>query len=1037
MHRIALLLLTGIIFTLIAVCPVLADVVLEPFSYSQDFETVELSAWASYPLWQDTAYDPNMRVNTIVPGDPNISVVQTVTPYTNVDNYAGAQKELDMYLAPGDEISLRFFLKTQLVPEYCKIRIAAGADGKADVTFHTPDTNKWVTVTVSYDDFIRENTRLAGKKQIKVNALAVLAKFPDADPSMPIFFGLDNVEINASRAMAFRFSEPAVDKLSEWKPYIPKQHYLKGDTLTVTGEWPLGAKKVICDAVLFTDHSQKAFTANLKKKKGAWTLSKTLDLEPGLYLGTLKAMKGKEQLSDTQFTFYIAPEGIGKQHPRIWFDKSEKASIDSRMKSDRFKDVYDDILKKAESSRKNVPVDEQTFDIDQFPDEKWIATLTGWSSARIGAWRRAIHQNALAYAFHGDKEAGVYAKDLFLKISDFPYWLHPWMTKRGRHIYYPVGEMGIDLAIGYDLIYDLMTESEREKVRAAMWKNIVLGCHEGYVEDDLVTNNTSNWVAHITGGSLMCLAAMYGDGDDVAAVEPYLTGAIMKNHELVQNTLDKDGAYGEGYGYYNFSMLSWSKSIPVMDRLFNIDMSAKLNGSYKEIIWAGPVKEKYTYYFGDSSGGLRPLTNWAWLLPKYNDPMLGWFYNHMKTGETFMDVIYETEQVAKDDPFDEEPVKLFREVGTTVFKSGWEADDFIFVMRTGPFINHQHIDQGTFWLSYGGSRFIEERHGSTYYNDPNYQSWYTQPVGHSTILIDGNQNGQRVGDVAAHVDGFDDYAYMTHFLNGESAAFSSGDIGRLYWDKVKGMQRNVLYLKPNTVIMVDTIEPAERDVDVTLLYQAGHLDDITAAQDVSKITKNGNTLAIHHAWPLKPKVSAVETPHYLYTLQRERPLKKEGMLTVTGRTAGNPLVIANVLTAYGENETSIDIQRGDGFVYGTVDGVQFTINTKPGFRYDLQGVATTDALVATGDADIVFMAMGTMFEMDGELKIESEKTITCEISYGKVSYYLCSESTVFIGMPDKPSSLKINGEAVTKFSYDEKRQGIVLTLPAGEGLVSY
>ena len=72
-----------------------ADLMLEPFTYQEDFETRELSAWASYPPWQDTAYDQKMRVDTMVPGDPNISVVQKVIPYTNVDNYAGALKELD------------------------------------------------------------------------------------------------------------------------------------------------------------------------------------------------------------------------------------------------------------------------------------------------------------------------------------------------------------------------------------------------------------------------------------------------------------------------------------------------------------------------------------------------------------------------------------------------------------------------------------------------------------------------------------------------------------------------------------------------------------------------------------------------------------------------------------------------------------------------------------------------------------------------------------------------------------------------------
>ncbi len=61
---------------------------LEPFTYKENFETNELSAWASYPLWQDTAFDPNIRPNTMVPGDRSISLwrgsprtpTSTITP---------------------------------------------------------------------------------------------------------------------------------------------------------------------------------------------------------------------------------------------------------------------------------------------------------------------------------------------------------------------------------------------------------------------------------------------------------------------------------------------------------------------------------------------------------------------------------------------------------------------------------------------------------------------------------------------------------------------------------------------------------------------------------------------------------------------------------------------------------------------------------------------------------------------------------------------------------------------------------------------
>ena len=60
-----------------------AQTAIEPFSYSEDFETGELNAWASYPHFQDTAFDPFLKIDTIVPGDMNKSLVQTVNAFWN------------------------------------------------------------------------------------------------------------------------------------------------------------------------------------------------------------------------------------------------------------------------------------------------------------------------------------------------------------------------------------------------------------------------------------------------------------------------------------------------------------------------------------------------------------------------------------------------------------------------------------------------------------------------------------------------------------------------------------------------------------------------------------------------------------------------------------------------------------------------------------------------------------------------------------------------------------------------------------------
>ena len=1038
--RNTLLVMSPVLFVLLLMAvPVSAETVVEPFTYHEDFETRELSAWASYPLWQDTAYDPNTRVNTVVPGDPNISFEQKVTPYSNVDNYAGAQKELDMFLVPGSTISLRYYLKTSLKPEYFKIRLAAGEKyKKIDVTVYDPPVNEWVWVNLSFTDYVRENPVIAGTDQVPVKAIAVLAKFPDADPAMPIYLGLDDITVKGTRTMAFQFAEPVVHKLSEWKPYISDKHYRKGDTFNLSGRWPLDADHVTCSIVNYTDHNKEMISTRLSKKGDSWSLKPiTLNSEPGLYLGTLKAERDNKTVAETQFTIYIAPAIQAGKHPRLWYDADRKPWVKERFLSDKFSSVRDGIVSSARKSRESNPIEEMKFDIDQFPDEKWLIgdRARGWFS-RISGWRTTLHNNALAYDLDGDREAGIYCKDLMVKLAEYPYWLHPWMIKRGRNIYYPVGELGMEYALAYDLVYDLLTDAERAAARDAMMRNIVMGAHKGYVEDDLVTSNSSNWVAHITGGSLMCQAAMYNDGPEYAQVEPYFTGAIMKDYQLIQYVLDSEGAYGEGYGYFNFTMLSLSKSCPALENVFNIDMSSKLDGSYKELIWAGNVHKKETYYFGDSSGSLRPLTNFAWLLPKYRDPLLGWFYNYMKNGETFMDVLYETEDVPQQDPFDKPPVKLFREVGTTVFRSGWDEDDFIFVLRTGPFVNHQHLDQGTFWLADRGSLFIEERHGSTYYIDPEYQPWYTQPVGHSTILIDNNHQSQRVGDTLHHVEGFDDYAYVSHFLDGSRAAFVQGDIGRLYWGKVKSLQRNVLYLKPETIIMIDTITPNDRDVDVSLLYQTKYLADINPAVSGSIITEDGNVLHIQHLTPEKCDVEAIETPHYLSTLLNDEPLEKEGMLTVSARTDRVPLVMANILTATdAASIPSINRDIKPTHVEGSADGRFYAVNKRPGKLYTAGGI-TTDALAITTDNGEIFAGICTKIQRDGNTLISSDSPITCELSGNTVNYYSCNSTMMQIGVKSKPVSITINGAEVDTIKFNTTRSLVTIAVPSGNGIIN-
>ncbi len=1026
-----------------------AQNVLEPFSYAEDFEDRELGAWASYPLWQDTAYDPNFRVNEIIPRDSNISIVQKVTPYTNVDNYAGAQKLMDIYLTPGSTVSLRYYLKTNLDADFFKIRFAAGDLGKLDITFPKPETNKWVPLSVKYDDLLRENPALKDKENIRIYALAVLTKIPSADPDMPIYLGLDDIKVQAQKAMSFQFETPDMFKLPEFEQYIPQKHYTRGDQFTIKGTWPLDAQRVEIEIASITDSTNPVFKSELEKRNNKWSLDNLeLSYPDGLYIGKLTALNGGTVLSQSKFTIHIAPEisQMAGKHPRLLFDAEEKKAIDARFKEDRFSQVSDNIVEDAKNSRERYPLESLIYDLDQFPDEVWLPSWSSWVSHIFGT-AGTIRSNAMAYAFLGDREAGLYVKEMLITLSGWPDWSHPWQIKRGRYSEHNTGSWSHRMAEAYDLIYDLMSPSERQIVREAIIQNIIKNGFQTYVYNDNITSKTSNWLAMILGGSLMNMAAIYADGPETENLEPYFTGTLLKYHQFLGRVTDnKDGSWGEGLGYNNYSMSNLSYSMPSLNNVFNIDVSEVLVNTYNEYIWAGLVKDRKWFDFGDSTGDISPVSNWAYLLNAQKEPRLGWYYNYLKNGEdlssahvpteTFQDILYDTKNVERDSPFDENPVKAFHHVGTTVFKSGWDKDDFVFVMRTGPFFNHQHLDQGSFYLADRGHIFIEDRHlyTSDYYEDPIYQSWHTQPIAHSTILINDNHQSQRVGDPVDFAPGFDDHAFIAQFLDGENAAFSSGDIGRLYWQKVKSLSRNVLYLKPRTVLMIDIAEPEYNDVDVNLLYQTRELKDIAVGKDISSITKEQSRLNIIHLSPDAVEGQAIETPHYIKTLRNDRPLKKEGMIKLDYRTEGTkPIVMANILTTNDPSDVTSEVHNG--YISGKASGKNFAYNTLPGELYTIENMQT-DATALTWDNENIFVASATTFHHNDISVLKSEHPVTFELTSEGLKYYLSESGKLTIKVSGKPAMITLDGNSLNDFIYDENSQEISLMLIKGEGNIS-
>jgi hypothetical protein len=245
-------------------------------------------------------------------------------------------------------------------------------------------------------------------------------------------------------------------------------------------------------------------------------------------------------------------------------------------------------------------------------------------------------------------------------------------------------------------------------------------------------------------------------------------------------------------------------------------------------------------------------------------------------------------------------------------------------------------------------------------------------------------------------------------------------------------------MKPRTLLILDTVEPANKDVDVSLLFQTAHFKDITADKKMSTITKDGNTLSLCHLYPEYVISEAVETPHYLYTLNGEKPLEKEGMLQVTARTSGVPLVMATLLTTSLWEKSEPDAREEKGSVTGNLGGFPFVFSIKPGSVYESKDIKT-DALVIVNRDTTLFAAVCKTLKNGSTLLIESEEPMTFELSKGTINtvkYYCSKTSHVALGASYPPLTVTLNGAPVKDFRYDSSRKAVLFTIPSGEGIIT-
>ena len=592
-----------------------------------------------------------------------------------------------------------------------------------------PETRTWLEAGVSFSDVVSERKHL--------EAIAFTTVCPNADTESLHRLGIDDVVIDGFREPRWNFRDAHV--LAEWRDAIGARHFVEGAPILLRASPPSPVPSAairVSRALTGADER----TVAMERDGDDWSAT----------IASLPAGMWRAEISPTsRLVFLVRRRDAPRGHPRLFLAAGDRARILAEASSGHKAEVWASIREDARKLREEHDWNDFDYNFDAYDETDWLRTLSGYTST-LRTTGHYIRANAVVYALSGDEAAGEAARQALLKLAAWPSYVHPHILDQGQFTYWPVGLALIDLALGYDMVHDRFTHGEREVVSQALFSKGVTEVAREYVEHNRVSSNTSNWISHVTGGGILSALAALGD-IDAEALEPHLTGMILKLGELIRYTYDGGGSYGEGYSYANFTMQTLGEILPALDRTFGIQFPETVGISHRFLLYQMSFDEPRIYDFGDtddkSRTGPPTFTNFAYALGKWRDPHLAWLYQRWP-GKTDRDLFFADVDVEPEPPETLPKSTLFRDVGTAIFREGFADDDFAFIFRCGPFYNHQHFDQGSFFLLDRGEELIVELGRTHYYDDPLYQPLAIQAGGHNTVLIDGDPESQRAGDFA-------------------------------------------------------------------------------------------------------------------------------------------------------------------------------------------------------------------------------------------------------------------------------------------------
>ena len=527
-------------------------------------------------------------------------------------------------------------------------------------------------------------------------------------------------------------------------------------------------------------------------------------------------------------------DSINPGHPRILLLEGEEQQIKDLIKADKtWQKMHSAILQECNKIIGLPPV--ERIQIGRRLLDKSREAL------------RRIFYLSYAYRMTGDEKYFTRAEKEMLAVSAFSDW-------NPTH-FLDVAEMTMGVAIGYDWLYNKLSETSRKTISDAILNK---GINPSYnTEYNWFLTATHNWNQVCNAGMTYGALAIQDEYPELA--QKTINRAFETIH-LSMEDYKPDGAYPEGYGYWGYGTSFNVMFLSAVEKALKTDNGLTQTPGFLQT--AGFLEHMLApsglcFNWGDCGlgGSLNPAM--FWFAEKTNDPSLLWSENKFLQSDDFSKFTDERLLPAlmiwgKNIPLDQikEPAsKVWLGQGRNpvfMMRNSWTDPNTIYVgFKAGsPSVNHGHMDIGSFIMEAEGVRWahdfglqnyesLESKGMSIFGRTQDAQRWTIfrlNNYAHNTLTV--NNELQR----------FEGYAKIDRHSTETNFPFAISDISTVYNGQLKKATRGVGIVNEKYVVVRDELETLDKTTKVH--WNMATLATVELGNKEATLTKDGKKLIL-------------------------------------------------------------------------------------------------------------------------------------------------------------------------------------------------